>query len=111
MSERDAVLKSADQIFDLSGSDLGGGKLKRRLRGQRGMGGGEPSLHVLEIPFEQLESEADQPRKANQPIRLLRLESLGFFASGKRAGRNLKELGSPRRRKIEHCPEALEGLE
>jgi hypothetical protein len=111
MSEGNAVLEPTDQILDLSGSDLCGSKLEGRLLRQGGMRRCEPSPHVVEVSFEQLEGEAHQSRKAHQTVRLLRLESLCFLASVQCSGRNLQELGCPRSRKIEYCSEALERFE
>jgi hypothetical protein len=110
MSERNTVLEPADEILDLAGPNLRGGKVEGRLLCQGAMGRRKPSPHVFEVAFKKLEGETNQSRKANQPIRLLRLEAFGFLASGQSAGGNLEELGSPRRWKIEHYPEPLEGL-
>jgi hypothetical protein len=108
MSERNAVFEPADQILYFSSTDLGGSELEGCLMGEGGMGSCEPGSHLLQVAFEKLECETDQPRKAHESIGLLRLESFGVPAPGQGPGRDLKELCSTRRRKVENAPKSFE---
>jgi hypothetical protein len=108
MSERNAVFEAADQILYFSSTDLCGSELEGCLIGERGMGSCKPGSHLLQVAFEKLECETDQPCKAHESIGLLGLEPFGVPASGQGPGRDLKELCSSGRRKVENAPESFE---
>jgi hypothetical protein len=110
MSERNAVLEPADQILYFSSTDLRGSELEGCLIGEGGMGSCEPGSHVVQVAFEKLECETDQPGKAHESIGLLGLESFGVLAPGQGPGRNLKELCCTGGRKVKNAPEPFEGF-
>jgi hypothetical protein len=110
MSERNAVLEPSDEILYLSSTDLCGSELEGCLLGERGMGSCKPGSHLLQVAFEEMECEADQPREADESIGLLGLESFGVLAPGEGPRRNLKEPCRAGRRKVENASEFLEGF-
>jgi hypothetical protein len=110
MSERNTVLEPSDQILYLSSTDLCGSEIEGCLLGECGMGSCKPGSHLLQVAFEELECEADQPRKAHESIGLLGLESFGVLAPGQGPSRNLKEFCSTGRREVENASEFFESF-
>jgi hypothetical protein len=108
MSERNAVFEPSDEVFYFSSTDLCGSELEGCLVGERGMGSRKPGTHLLQVPFEELECEADQPRKAHESIGLFGLESFGVLAPGQGPSWDLKEIGGTGRRKVENAPKSFE---
>jgi hypothetical protein len=108
MSERNAVFEPADQILYFSSTDLRGSELEGCLIGEGAMWSCKPGSHLLQVAFEELECETDQPRKAHESIRLLGLESFGVLAPGQGPGRDLKELCGTGGRKSENAAESFE---
>jgi hypothetical protein len=108
MSERDAVFKTPDQVFDFSSADLGCSEFKRCLVSEGTVRRGEPGTHFLEIAFEQLECESDEAREADESVGLFGLEPFGVLAPGQGPRRDLKNLGRTGGGEIENPTESLE---
>ncbi len=110
MSERDAVFKTSDQIFNFSSANLGGSEFERRLVREGAVRRGEPGTHLFQIAFEQLECESDEAREADETIGLFGLEPFGVLAPGQGARRDLKNLGRTGCREIKNPTESLESF-
>ena len=104
------MFQPSDQILYFASTDLCGGELEGSLTGKRAMGSCEPRAHLVEVTFEELECEADEPSEADQAIRLLRLKPFGVLAPGQGPSRDLKELCGPGCREVENPPEPFECL-
>lgn len=109
-SEFYAVFQTADQVFDLARSDLGGGEIERRLVSERGMRSREPPLRLLEITLEELQGETDQSRQAHESIRLLRLKLPRFLPPRECPCRDLKQFCKARSAQTQNAPELFEGF-
>jgi hypothetical protein len=111
MSERNAVLEPAHQVFYFSNPDLRRSEFERGLIGERGMRSGKPGTHFVKVAFEQLQGESNETGEANESIGLFGLKPLAGLAPGQGARRDAKELSHAGCWKVQDPAKPLERLE
>jgi hypothetical protein len=104
------MFEPADQVLDLARSNICGGEVEGSLAAERSVRRGKPGSHLVDVALEQLQPQADDTRKPNQPIGLFRFKSLGVLASGQRARWNLEQLSRASRRETKYSPEPFERI-
>jgi hypothetical protein len=62
------MLQSANELLDLSGSDIRRREFKWTPSAERAVRSLEPRSSFLQVPFKELHGEADEPREPKQSV-------------------------------------------
>jgi len=94
------VLQAAEEVLDLAGSDFRGGKVQRRLTAQARLRGLQPLARLGRVALEEVHCHIEDARRAQDPIRFIRLQPALALPPSQRALRNGHETGDLRPRQI-----------